>query len=157
MRTVSLFIAAIVLVGCAPAQSVHVIAPSDFSDVTLPENGWVEYRHDDPDLTFSYPRGWEVSEDRGDMDIYIQRINPFKRIVLSYCGEGCFEPTDGCIDVMPVLGVTACREIYADGENEQWNFMMRVGETDLHVMADSAPGDMPALLETLRVILASLR
>lgn len=132
--------------------------PSDFEGETVPLNGWTTYKHVDPHFTFSYPKDWEVFEDRGDLDIYIQRKNaPFSDIVLSYCGPQCFErPTEECMAVMPILGVKGCRVTYAD-DREQWTFVVRIGETELHVMANSTEKDMPELLAILRTILASLR
>ncbi len=84
------------------------------------------FHHKNPAFSFQFPAGWTISDDRGDLDIYIDKPNADMRtIVLTYCpNENCYGPLNECgepytVETVPMLGVKGCLFVNEDGR-EQW-------------------------------------
>lgn len=83
------------------------------------------FHHINPAFSFQFPAGWRLSDDRGDMDIYITIPNTDTYIVLSYCDGECNGPLNECaVDgetrtTVPILGVKGCHFVY-EGGREEW-------------------------------------
>lgn len=119
------------------------------------------FHHIIPTFSFQFPAGWTLSDDRGDMDIYIHKPNSDLRITLTYCAnENCNGPLGECSNsvpvTVPILGVKGCLFTYEDG-HEQWtNIGMPVNETYFFTV-EGTKDELKILWPILAKIRTSLR